>query len=714
MKRTHDISTESEWPVLPAPADSHVIFEQRRTGLDSALTYLQTQNYQDDFNQESVANLLSFINISDASVTDRRLPTAILLTGLDKSNSEAVLQATSERFTRSKSCIFVSLQPRQCLNLQITLKNLIKTAITQHSDTGTYNEFLARNKKFHPLNFDLELLQMFIEEKQVRKIVVSLSDIEDVEVSTVNDLINSLQLWRTQIPSVLLLGITSTRDLFEHRLSRSCLKHLNARTFDFTPSPDQASDLLRRVQTSNAEGNNQRQVFLGPSMVKTLRDLNQGQGNNSQSLKSNMQYLFLSHFVADPASALAVDDVPHSGGDDRKILADIARSTDSFKHFCEAMVTDRAATAGTDLKTILDNDEAALGEIGKGIVEGMNAYASVSKVVFCFSDLYQEVAQIVPKLRQPRLDVELQLYQTMHDLSNCQAFDDLRDGIASLSQRQLRDVLSACDSSVIEGLGLQDMMKAIMSQVDEENSSPSRGHGTQDTPAKTLSSKTPRGKSSKGAKSTAKASKHGGDVSSPSGEELIRVLDRRLQVSSLDISSLLLHEAYILSSRSTHLKQYFDVRPRTAIERALLRPGDYLTCDCCSDQQPLNEEDDSDTGRVNRGSNSGPKESMPSACIMFTLLQEAPTIINVRDLFDAFSSHLNKTVNNTGVPSMEEDNMPDKTMTLFYRALAELKMLGLIKASAGTQVKKRTAGGRASKAATQDVDFIAKTSWAGS
>lgn len=712
IKRSHDASISVQWPSLSAPAESHALANHRRSGFDNILIQQQIQE-TDDVHRGMIDKLLSFINTSASSATDRRLPTALLMTGLDKSSSQSILDHASREFAVSRSCIFVSLQSRQCPNLQTALKNLIKTAIIQHSNIATYNEFLSKNKRFHPLNFDLELLKMFIEEIHVKKVIVSVSDVEDVDFSVVNDLINGLQLWRTQIPSVLLLGITSTQELFEHRLSKSSLKQLNARTFDFTPSLDQASRILRTLQTSNREDNRHR-IFLGPSTMKTLLDLNQGQGNNAQSLRANIHYLALSHFVADPVSALADSSIGLHADEDVKMLANLARSTASFKQYCENLVDDSAITPGSHLKPLLDKDSTVLEEVQRAVMEGNDAYTSVSKLIYAFSDFYQELSRHLPTLRHPRLEIELQLYQTMNDLTNCQAFDDVRDGVTSLNHRQLKDVLGACPPEVIQSLGLQNVLDSLMSELDEETLSSPQRNGTHDPPARTVLTKPPRVKSKKAGKSPAKGTRHDAKTFDPFSEELVSSLARKLQVSSLDTSSLLLHEAYLLSSRTIRFKQNFDVQPRVTMERALLKPGDYLTCDCCSTHRPVDEDDNQDAGDVTPTPSDTVSPSMPPACMLFTLLQEAPTIINVRDLFDAFSSHLNKQTNSIGLTDGDEDDSVSRTMILFYRALAELKMMGLIKASAGTQVKKRTAGGRASKTATQDVDFIAKTSWAGS
>jgi hypothetical protein len=108
--------------------------------------------------------------------------------------------------------------------------------------------------------------------------------------------------------------------------------------------------------------------------------------------------------------------------------------------------------------------------------------------------------------------------------------------------------------------------------------------------------------------------------------------------------------------------------------------------------------------------------------ILYTLLNEAGREINVADLWDAFRYRLpgadgNEARINTGNEEEDEDDQDDEevngdarggtekettninvTLAQFYRALAELKMLGLVKSSSSR---------------AKGVDVIMKTSWYG-
>lgn len=127
-----------------------------------------------------------------------------------------------------------------------------------------------------------------------------------------------------------------------------------------------------------------------------------------------------------------------------------------------------------------------------------------------------------------------------------------------------------------------------------------------------------------------------------------------------------LHEIWSYNSRTPY-RDAFVPRPRAVFERSLTRPRDYLACDCCDD-----------------GGNAS--ALAPPTAILYKLYQEAGALVNVADLWTAFS----------GIVGGEEgDGEVDErgALALFYQGLAELRALGFVKGS-----KKKT-------------DHVAKVKW---
>lgn len=127
-------------------------------------------------------------------------------------------------------------------------------------------------------------------------------------------------------------------------------------------------------------------------------------------------------------------------------------------------------------------------------------------------------------------------------------------------------------------------------------------------------------------------------------------------------------EAWLYDFKSPY-KDVFTPRPKFVVERALSAPHDYLGCDCCS---------------ASLGSLSS---TNPPTAILYQLYLETGALINVYDLWSAFFAIVGGE-NGEGYDERE-------ALMLFYRALADLKSLGMIK-----QSRKKT-------------DHLAKLSWKG-
>jgi origin recognition complex subunit 3 len=131
---------------------------------------------------------------------------------------------------------------------------------------------------------------------------------------------------------------------------------------------------------------------------------------------------------------------------------------------------------------------------------------------------------------------------------------------------------------------------------------------------------------------------------------------------------MFLHEAWLYDAKSPY-REAFTPRPRYSIERALSFPHDYLGCTCC------------------RAFEEGLSSSQPPTAILYQLYLETGSLINVFDLWSAFYAIIG---GEDGGAYDERD-----TLVLFYRALADLKIMGLVK-----QSRKKT-------------DHLAKLAWKG-
>ena len=89
------------------------------------------------------------------------------------------------------------------------------------------------------------------------------------------------------------------------------------------------------------------------------------------------------------------------------------------------------------------------------------------------------------------------------------------------------------------------------------------------------------------------------------------------QTTLINPRDLFLNEILVFDSKSPH-REVFAPKPRSAIERALSSPHDYLGCDCCE------------------GSEGGLSATQPATAIVYQLYLESGAVINTADLWSAF------------------------------------------------------------------------------
>ncbi|OCK94212.1 uncharacterized protein K441DRAFT_562430, partial [Cenococcum geophilum 1.58] len=110
------------------------------------------------------------------------------------------------------------------------------------------------------------------------------------------------------------------------------------------------------------------------------------------------------------------------------------------------------------------------------------------------------------------------------------------------------------------------------------------------------------------------------------------------------------YEVLVFDAKIAACREALGGSPRAAIERALSRPHDYLACECC------------DRVEVQLAA------SQPTTALVYQLYLESGAVVNVQDMWNSFQA----------VMEEQEEN---ELLALFYRALAKLKYLGMIKNS---------------------------------
>ena len=225
---------------------------------------------------------------------------------------------------------------------------------------------------------------------------------------------------------------------------------------------------------------------------------------------------------------------------------------------------------------------------------------------------------------------ELSLHALSGNLQDQPILKDLLIGLKSLDSQRLEDFLAALPTNLSEDpeiLEIRDHLRKL-TQEQERAKANSRG----------AAAKRPTQKNAEYTKIT---------------DRVHDIVQGYFMTSLINPQDLFLHEVLLFDLR-VPLKDVFAPKSRFAIERALSSPFDYLI----STSEPQ-------TGKLSA--------KQPASAILFHLYLEAGALVNVYDLWSTFHTVFENT---------QGDDCDDRmTMTLFYRALSELKALGLIKNS---------------------------------
>ncbi|EXJ78330.1 hypothetical protein A1O3_09491 [Capronia epimyces CBS 606.96] len=609
--------------------------------------------------------------------------------------------------------VLVALSPTHAPNMQTALKNVIRMAICQDGGWEEYTEFLAQHKAMIPMNFDLELLQKYVQKHGIQRVLVSVPDIETFDTAILAELISMLGSWSARIPLVLLIGISTTVELFESRLSRSTVSLLEAEVFEPCQSPKQHDPLTaiyEAVQYSDTT-----QMFLGPAVLAILAELAEDQSTTTETFARTMQYVFMSHFFANPLSALSSPS--ESKISDQPTVCRAIRNTNGFKRYCEALAKGDAAQR-QKARALLVSDETLEEEALEAIRAGQQRLRSSLAAIRTL----RRLSRYLPKSHgrgRPSLDIETELLAALPDLTQTEHFEAVELAIQEMDFVRFRAFFNEAAST------LEDVKLFEASQ-------PRTATATATAEIRTYTDI----EEAINAVDTTMEDDSATALTEAFSGLLRRYLHGKTSLPSPDTAPLqavtnpfhdFMSEAFTYTLKSP-LNAIVHPRARYSLERALTRPADYLGCECCMSS--------SRTGEV------ADRATLPATSLLLSMLNEAGHVVNVRDLWDAFRDTIAPALagssgrkvdsvlqarDGTEVslsPRLEQrrpDNepreadededgdgdgdgadMPSEAMerqalALFYRALADLRHLGFVKPS------KRKPG----------VDCIAKTAWMG-
>ncbi|KAG4294691.1 origin recognition complex subunit 3 [Fusarium proliferatum] len=561
-----------------------------------------------------------------------RIPSAFIITGPNIASQDLLFQQLSETLQQTTSSKFVGLRSSEASTLKATLKKIIRDVTAKAStDEDDDLEVSDGREGRRYLDYDLEALYAFIKPQSVEHVFVAFQDSEGFDSSLLSDLIILFNSWRPRIPFTLLFGIATSVELLQARILKASCQQIYGAQFDVI----QTSAILETV-FKTAVATSDAPVVLGASLIRSLLD------------RQHDQYAYMCHFYANPLSVLehtALLQTEH---------IEAIRHTDSFRENVEGAVESGILNNVQYAKDLLENDEFLVTRVQDSLARRQESVEDFLRSLLVLGETESQDIEF-SRAYAEALDEGVSITEDSRAIESVRRMD-VSELLVML--RKVVSILQDGDGGLLLGpatkltdLEFRDALTRQLVNL-EELQSRAEEQGI------TLRSK--YSGQSKVMRTTVIAQR----VQLSQDSAALTDEDKQLTQAVDDITgllirhvqfvrprSLLLSESWLYDSRAPS-RDVFVPRPRAVLERSLTRPHDYLSCSCC------------------KPGDRGSPATLPATALLYRLYTETGSLINVADLWAAFSALVG-----------EEETDERKSLVLFYRALAELRALGFVKAS---------------------------------
>ncbi|KAJ5902401.1 hypothetical protein N7495_002929 [Penicillium taxi] len=603
----------------------------------------------EDVDAGVLKNVLSFVRETSPETSNGCMPTALVTVGSNVSSLTRLLSRLNDQLTATGEGGVVVLESGDAPNMKTSLKNIIRAAVTNTEGNDGYQKFLTDRTGPRMLGYDLDLLNDYVQRKGTRKLVIALRDSEAFDPGLLTDLISLFKSWLDRIPFVILLGISTSVELFEGRLPRSCVALLQGKHFEVHEAGNCVDRIYETLQTHSNE-----KLWIGRNITGTLIEKTTDYFQTPEAFSRMVKYAYMSHFFANPLAILLGGSIPSSLP--QSLFCEAIRNLPSFRMFCEDLIEAGSPDAARGL---LENDEHLLQQALSHVEAGQQTMHEVFRAVLLIYKCLQHT-QGVKKASVADLSVRA----LAGELNDSPLLEDMLATVRTLDSEKLQEVLATLPENMSDHAALSTIQADLKTMLESHpDSGPLRSEYNINSSVAKTTVVQQRILLSKGKVNLSKQDTEYTKII----DRLVGALHEYFAETLIPPQDLFMHEAFLFDLRSP-LKETFTPRPRFVLERALASPFDYL----------ISSSEATMETRIS--------SKQPATAILYQLYLESGALVNVHDLWQAFH----------GVFESDHNNFNDRVvMSLFYTALSELKSFGMIKNS-----RKKT-------------DHLAKSSWMG-
>ncbi|KAL4940525.1 hypothetical protein BDV06DRAFT_196523 [Aspergillus oleicola] len=638
VTQEHTVPGEDQCPFVPLlNGDESEKSVQLRYQTYEQLWSIQEAKIQEilnDVDAEVLNNVSSFVRTTSPGTYGGCIPVALITVGSNVSSLARLLSRLNEQLTSAGEGGVIVLESGDAPNLKTTLKNIIRAAITNTEGNEGYQKFLTDRDGPRLLGYDLDLLGDYVTKKNIKHLVVSFRDSEAFDPGILTDLFSLLSSWLDRIPITLLFGISTSVELFEGRMPRSSVSLLKGRYFELHGASNCIDHIYERIQSEGGK------FWLGRNLTGVLFEKSSDYFQTPEAFCRTVKYAYMSHFFANPVSVFLADDIPGYLQHDK--ICEAIRNIPSFREYCEVLLQEGHIQ---EVRNLLENDEHLFSQTIRLIKSGQQSMHEIFQVVKLVSFLLKNL-----NVSKKATTSELSIRALSGELQDSPLLADILVAFRRLDSSKFEDMLPQLPRSLTDQPDFQDIQAEFEALIQAHNGPESlrSEHDSQNAVIGTTIVKQ-------------RVKLNTGKASLP--EEYIkytRVLDRLHDLLASYFRTILvapqelpLHESFLLDMRNP-IKEVFAPRARFAIERALSNPFDYLMYTSQDTERKLSAK-------------------QPPTSLLYQLYLESGALVNMHDLWTAFHAVFE---------SEQGDSCDERmTMALFYRALSELRALGMIKHS---------------------------------
>ncbi|KAH6666636.1 origin recognition complex subunit 3 N-terminus-domain-containing protein [Halenospora varia] len=635
----------------------HELFQQAWGKTDARI-----QSLLNEANEGAFAEVTSFVNGTTGAENDKRVPACFIVTGPNIASQDTLFQQLSGRLKEEIDGSVVTLRSGDATNLKAVLKQVIRDATNQKFEEDELSDHIQDNRKL--LNYDLEILHNFVKKHESQKVVVAIQDSEAFETSLIMDLISLFSSWLDRIPFVILFGVATSVELFQERLPKIASRYLQG----IQIYVEQTSTVIEKV-FEKAVANPLASLCLGPAIISTLMERQQDHVQSVQSFVAALKYAYMCHYYG---NALSVFNTPlGSLSTSIKMMLpchyEAVRTLPSFRKLAERFVATKQLDLARDARALFEDDKILIREMEHAL---KSRHADVVHLLRAL-----HVLRSSSTAPEGIIDSYITIFEG--GLQKSDALKGVLNAVKRSTPTDLIALIQRINTAIQEGnadMELDGWAKEeheFLTQVrDIEKTATIMLEEAEDNGVRIRSSYDIHNKSAR-ATVVAQRVQLSYEESTLTEEEkrYTKVIDRFIRILEEyfdleDPQDRFMNEAWLCNT-TISLLDAFAPRPRASIEEALSAPDQYLP----------------------RLSTAQSPAVQHATAVMYQRYLEAGSLINMADMWSSFLEQL--------MEAESEECDEREALMLFYRGLADLKLLGMVK-----QSKKKA-------------DHLAKISWQG-